>query len=519
VTRTHRASIAASFAYLQFALSIVVGIALVPFVLHRVGERLYGYWLASGEVLAYAAMADLGVMGVVPWLVAEADGRGDRPAIQRIMSTAVCAALFVSAIYGGLVLLLWHVAPVILSLAPADRAAIAGPLTIIACVTAVVLPLRIAGSTLIGLQDVKFYGAMSTATWAMDLVVTVSLLLNGYGLYALAFGAAVPSLISSVAMVLRLRALAPDLVSRWPLPSAAEVGRLFREGFGAWLGAWGWRLSIATDAIVLASLGHPIWITMLAMTAKLGQMMTQMSWVPGDSSLVGLAQLSGEGRPERLRDAVAAVFRVYLALAAGGTCILLAVNGAFVSGWVGAHLFAGTGVNAVLAILIIVSTLAHGMAVVVSSLGKRLHVGIAALLSGAVQVGLALVLGRRFGLIGVPLASLAAQAFVLVPLLLPALTNRTGLSVSDLAREVVWPWAARSLPFALLCGAAGASQIPLPFPGAVVAGGLVGLAYAWFARSLILGYPPVAALIRGRLAAFRLDGLLALAGGDGSGNH
>lgn len=517
MSRTHRASIAASFAYLQFALSIVVGVALVPFVLHRVGERLYGYWLASGEVLAYAAMADLGVMGVVPWLVAEADGRGDRPAIQRIMSTAVCAALFVSAIYSGIALLMWHLAPSILSLSPADRAVIAGPLTVIACVTAVVLPLRIAGSTLIGLQDVKFYGAISTATWLLDLVMTVSLLLNGYGLYALALGAAVPSLVSSVLMVLRLRSLAPDLVHRWPRPSAVEVGRLFREGFGAWLGAWGWRLSVATDAIVLASLGHPVWITMLAMTAKLGQMMTQMSWVPGDSSLVGLAQLSGEQRPERLRDAVSAVFRVYLALATGGTCILLAVNGAFVSGWVGAHLFAGGWVNAVLAVLIVVSTLGHAMAVVVSALGKRLHVGIAALVSGAVQVGLALVLGRRFGLIGIPLASLCAQAIVLIPLLVPALADRTGLGLAGLARHVMWPWARRSLALVLLCAVAGASPKLLPFAGAIVVGGLVGLAYAWFARPLILGYPPVAKLIRERLAAWRLDGLLALAGGEGRG--
>src|SRR4051812_9562167 len=339
MSRTHRASIAASFAYLQFALSIVVGLGLVPFVLHRVGERLYGYWLASGEVLAYAAMADLGVLGVVPWLIAEADGRRDRQAMQRIMSTAACVALFVSVAYGTLVLVLWHIAPAVLSLAPADRAAIVGPLTTIACVTAVVLPLRVAGSTLVGLQDVKFYGAMSTGTWVLDLVITVTLLMRGYGLYALALGAAVPSLISAGVMIVRLRIVAPDLVRGWPRPSGAAVVRLFREGFGAWLGAWGWRLSIATDAIVLASLGHPVWITMLAMTAKLGQMMTQMSWVPGDSSLVGLAQLSGEQKPDRLRDAVSAVFRVYLALATGAACVLLAVNGAFVTGWVGTHLF------------------------------------------------------------------------------------------------------------------------------------------------------------------------------------
>ncbi|MDQ3346359.1 MAG: hypothetical protein M3545_00165 [Acidobacteriota bacterium] len=515
MTRTHRASIAASFTYLQFALSIVVGIALVPFVLQSVGERLYGYWLASGEVLAYAAMADLGVMGVVPWLVAEADGRGDRRAIQRVMSTAVCAALFVSALYGVLVVVLWHLAPSILTLTPADRASIAGPLTVIACVTAIVLPLRVAGSTLIGLQDVKFYGATSTAMWATDLVVTVALLLKGYGLYALAFGAAVPSLVSAVVMLLRLRAIAPDLLHRWPRPSLSAVARLFREGFGAWLGAWGWRLSIATDAIVLASLGHPVWITMLAMTAKLGQTMTQMSWVPGDSSLVGLAHLSGEQRPERLREAVSAVFRVYLALATGGTCILLAVNGAFVTGWVGGHLFAGAPVNVALAALIIVSTFSHGMAVVVSALGSRLHVGIAALVSGVVQVCLALVLGRRFGLIGIPLASLCAQGIVLIPLLLPALANRSGLTGARLAREVLRPWASRSLPLVLVCAVAGAASGSLSLAGALLAGGVVGITYAWFARSLILAYPPVAELIRVRLAAWRLDGLLAVAGGEG----
>src|SRR4051812_49736508 len=111
MSRTHRASIAASFAYLQFALSIVVGLGLVPFVLHRVGERLYGFWLASGEVLAYAAMADLGVMGVVPWLIAEADGRSDRRANQGGMGTSACGALFFFAGDAGLLLLLWLCVP------------------------------------------------------------------------------------------------------------------------------------------------------------------------------------------------------------------------------------------------------------------------------------------------------------------------------------------------------------------------------------------------------------------------
>ena len=512
MSRTHRASVTAVFAYLQFALSIVFGLALVPFVLHQVGARLYGYWLASGEVLAYATMADLGVMGVVPWLIAEADGRRDRQAIRRLISTGFCAAIVVAFLYGALVILLWKVAPSVMALTPSERDAIAGPLMLVAAISAVVMPFRVYGAVLMGLQDVRFHGLLSTTMWALGVALNVVLLLKGYGLYALAAGAAVPQAVSVVVMLARVRLIAPDLIGGWPRPSFHEVVRLFREGFGAWLGAWGWRLSAATDAIVLASLGNPLGITMLAMTAKLGQMLTQMSWVPGDSSLVGLAQLSGEQRPERLRGAVSAVFRVYLALATAGACILLSINGAFVRGWVGGQFFSGVSVNVVLAALVVVSTTSHGIAAVASVLGKRTHVGLATLASGALQVALAFALGRRFGIIGVPLASLCAQTCVLIPALMPAFTARTGLTAARVGRDVVAPWASRSVLLTALCGLAGPIMYGVPFWIAVPIGGAIAAVYLWFARHLILGYPPVAAVIRSRLASVRLDGLLPLMG-------
>lgn len=514
MSRTHRASVTAVFAYLQFALSIVFGLALVPFVLHQVGARLYGYWLASGEVLAYATMADLGVMGVVPWLIAQADGRRDRAAIRRLISTSFCASTVVAVLYIGLVVVLWRLAPSVMALTPAERGAIAGPLMLVATITAIVMPVRVFGAVLTGLQDVRFYGLLSTTTWALGLVFNVVLLLQGYGLYALAVGASVPQAIAAVVMAARVRAIAPDLVGHWPRPSMDEVVKLFREGFGAWLGAWGWRLSAATDAIVLASLGNPFGITMLAMTAKLGQMLTQMSWVPGDSSLVGLAQLSGEQSPGRLRDAVAAVFRVYLALATAGTCVILAVNGAFVRGWVGDHLFSGVPVNTILAVLIIVSTTSHGVAAVASVLGHRTHVGLATLIAGALQVALAFALGRRFGIIGVPLAALCSQACVLIPALMPAFSARTGLSAGEFARVVVLPWARRSVLPIALCGVGGPLVYTMPLWMAIPTGGLIAVVYLWLGRHLILGYPPVAAVIRGRLASVRLDGLLPLMGVD-----
>src|SRR5947207_11800947 len=121
--RTRRASIAALFGYTQFALAMAAGLVMVPFVVHRVGVRLYGFWLASGEILAYAAMADLGVVGILPWLIAQADGRGDRAELRRLMSNGAAAAAAVAVLYAMLVVTLWYLLPSILRLGPDERAA------------------------------------------------------------------------------------------------------------------------------------------------------------------------------------------------------------------------------------------------------------------------------------------------------------------------------------------------------------------------------------------------------------
>ena len=506
--RVHRASVAASFAYLQFALTIIVGIAMVPFVLDRVGPQLYGYWLASGEVLAYAAMADLGVLGVIPWMIAQADGRKDREGIRRLLSTGLVAALVVSAFYLALVVVLWHLAPMVLKLEAAERDMIVGPLALMAAVTAVVLPMRVAHSALIGLQDVRYCGIMTTAAWALDAALTVTLLLNGFGLWALAIGASVPSALTAAAAIVRLRVIAPDLVRSWPRPSREAVTTLFKEGGGGWLSAWGWRLASATDAIVVASLAQPVWITVLAMTTKLGQMLTNMAWVPGDSGLVGLAQLAGEGNGARLRAAIAALSRVYLTLATVAACVVLAANPGFVKGWVGDEFFAGIRINAVLAMAVIGATAGHALSAAVSVLGRRLLVGGVTLVAGGAHVVLAYVLGRRFGLIGIPLAALIVQSVILVPGLLPALRSVSGMSAEALVRTVVLPWAARAVPLLALAAAVGIAAAEMPIWMAISIGGLVGIGVVFAFRRLILEYPPVAQVIRARLAVFRLDGLL-----------
>lgn len=495
MSRVHRASIAAAFGYARFALALAAGLVVVPFVVHHLGARVYGFWLATGEVLAYAAMADFGLMGVLPWLIAEADGRKDRDAIRRLLCNGAIAAAVLTLFYGALVAVLWNVLPGVLRLTGADRAAVVGPFLVVAIGGALAMPLRVFSGALGGLQDVRFQGTLSSVAWAVDVLLTVVLLQRGYGLYALAIAAALPGFASAAASLVRMRVIAPDLLRAWPAPAVAEVTRLFRESLGGWFGQWGWRLTAATDSIILAVLGSPTAVTALACTSKLGAMLMQMSWLPGDSALVGLANLHGERDTARLRRAVLALLRVYVALAGAAVCVVLAANPGFVTRWVGGELFAGDRVNGTLAVALMVSSIGHALSVVTSVLGRRIHVGAATLASGAIQVALAFALGSRIGVLGVVLASVAAQALVLIPLIARPFALKTGVTLSDAVREVAAPLLIRSGPLSVLALAAGLWMPAPPLWGVVVLGAATAAACLWITRSVYLDYAPVQALL------------------------
>ena len=494
MSRTIRATITALFGYLRFGFAILTGLWLVPFTLHHVSARMYGFWLASGELVAYAALAEFGVLVTVPWLIAEADGAADRGRMRALVTTAVAAALVSAAVSGLAVVGLLSALPSVVHLEPGEQAGVLGPVLIVAAAGVVAHPLRVFYCVLVGLQDVKFTGAIDLAVGVANVILTVVLLQAGFGLFALAIGTALPQLLSGLINVVRVGAIAPDLLRQWRRPHWREVRSLFGEGTGAWIGGWGWRLISATDGIVLAALGRPAAVTALACTSKLGSALVQLSWVPCDSGLIGLANLAGEGAAARLREAIVVMMRVYLALAGAAACTVLAVNPAFVTRWVGADQFAGGKANVMLAVVAIAMTFSHALAVVPSVLGQRMRIGLATFGSGVVHVVVAFALGRWLGILGVLAAGVVSHGLVFPVLAWRPFAAATGMAETAILAEVVRPWALRFLPLVLL--AIGLEQVfGVPsLPVTVATGGLATLAAMWYMRPLYLEFGPVRSL-------------------------
>jgi len=492
MSKARKAATIAAFAYCQYGLAVVTGIFLVPLILHTLGARTWGLWLASSEVLAYAGMVDLGVLGVMQWILAAAIGRNDREEQKMLVSQGVWLGFCVAIVYGASALVAWRVLSPKMFLTDADRAIVAKPLAMLVLANVVCFPLGVYKSFIVATQDAFFNGVLGVAQALLAAALTAVLLLGGYGLYALVWAAMAPTILTSVVSALRAATIAPDIVFTLARPRFGELRVLFVNGFGAWLGTLGWQLLAASNGIVIMYIGHPEWVPVYSCTAKVAAMFMPLTWVLPDSGHVALAQLSGEHQAVgRVRRVVLMMQRLHLLIGGGLACGLLAFNPSFVTRWVGAPLFGGSTLNALLAVGVVFHSFIHGLISSASIIGNRVKVGVLVLANGMLHTILAVVLGHRLGLPGIAWASLIATIVTALPGGIVLLRPNAALPARELMTGAVMPWAVRGLPLLVAAGVVGTFYHTLGLVLSAVAAAIICIAYAWQMRPLYAAALPL----------------------------
>ncbi len=499
MSRQRKTLIAAAFTYAQWLLGTTSALYVTRFLVRSLGPDRYGLWLASGSLLGYAAFADLGILSIMPWLFAEADGQGDAEKKKSLLAHGVATGVAGGIIYAALAGGLYYALPRFLHLSTVDFAALRGPILSMIALTAVAYPLRLFSAFRTGLQDYTFLGICSIAQTVLNVVLVVLLTMAGAGLYGVALGAALPATLTAIASLLRSLVRDPALFHAWPKLRWSVTASILSSGTGAWLATIGWSLAFASDSVIIAFLGYRQLIPMFVVTSRLGLTLMQMSWALPDSASVGLAQLSAEGRGERVSEVIGVLLRMHLLTAGVIACGVIAGNFGFVSGWIGPDLYAGGRVNAVFAVDVVLLSIVHALMVPAAVLGRRLQVGFLTLLNGALHIALALALGRHLGLLGVALATALSALLTTVPWGLRLIAQLTPLTVTEILRHIGLPWLLRLVPCALagailgwLCTRAGvvASLGRYGALGAsLVAGCAAGLLYLYGMRPLTRDLP------------------------------
>ena len=484
MSRTRKALTLAAFSYSQSIVNIGVNIFLVRFLLHRLGASSYGLWTAATALLAYGAMVDLGMLGVLPWLFAEADGRKDVQGIRRVLSHGLALGLIVGALYLLAAGILWSVYPVTLKMSATDRSMLAGPLALLVCSTALSYPLKVFNALLSGLQDVVFVGVLGALPVILNTASVVILTRMDRAYYGLALGVALPPVVYSVASLIRIKAKMPDLLKQWPKIERRHMVPIFSGGVGGWLGSMGWQLAFASDTIIIVWLGYRALVPLFGVMTNFAFTFMMFSWTLPDSALVGLAQLGGEGNRERTREVVLTILRTQLILSGAVACAVLAMNRTFVTIWIGPEMFGGMLLNALVASIVVVLSITHGLVTTAAVLGNRPLVGAVTLVNGVIHVIVAVALGKQWGLVGIAAATILVTLLTSLPLGVWLLQATTGMRLGGVMRDVVKPWLIRFIPLAGAAFAVGTLTVGTGVSRTWILGSIVGVCYIWGMKPL-----------------------------------
>jgi O-antigen/teichoic acid export membrane protein len=243
-----------------------------------------------------------------------------------------------------------------------------------------------------------------------------------------------------------------------------------------------------TDVLIIGVLLGPAAVVPYVCTGKLVAVLANQPQAILQSAAPALSELRPLGDRARIVRVTAALAQATLAVSGLVACVILAVNQAFVSWWVGPDQFAGVGLTLLMLAAMLVRHFNTTNVYALFCFGHERRLALTTLGDGLVTIAVGIAFVAWFGIHGGPLSALVGVMAVSVPLNLQGLARETGLTRSAMVASLR-PWAFR---FGLVSIVAALAGIVLRTPTfaavAFTAGGAATL-YAAAATGPVLRSP------------------------------
>lgn len=309
-------------------------ILLLPMYLRAVGTETYGVWLATGEILLWMVAFDCGIPNLMIQRIGSAHAQGRTGEIGRQFASCLAFLSIVAVALSGL---LWALSPVVANLFANGSVVtgdLVGPLRIAAIATGLTLINYAFQGLARALQLTALPNVAAVISTIAGFALTYILLLQGFGLQAIAIGLLVRSVGSLMGGLLVLLTVESFRPARQGFRPCREVTKEYIRETPLLLSSGVAYALMTNSQIAIANLIlGPAAAVLLSTTRRLADLIKAVLDMASYSTEGGLAHLFGTGdRPKIVRVLREIDERFYLlsfAMLAG----YVAANGPFVELW------------------------------------------------------------------------------------------------------------------------------------------------------------------------------------------
>lgn len=425
--------------YLVIAIDTLIGLVILPFNVHHLGQAAYGLWMLTTSINTYFGIFDLGYGGSVTRYVAHYRALRDARSINEIVSTlaAVFTLLGVVA-YFAFVVVAFNVDRVF-KLTP-DQIDTARILLLVSGTqVALGFPYSVFGGVMNGFQRYDLNNFVSIATSVVVAVVNVVMLTMGCSLVQLVIATTAVRLLSKEVYRANAYSVFPALSVK---PSFFKRSRL-REvtGFSVYIAVINWsnKLNYASDALIIGMFLSPAAVALWAVPRRLGEAVRSFTNQFNAVLMPVIVDSAARKKSQRLRMIFLQGTRLSLVLVTPFALGLFMMADRLIPAWVGSG-FAGSVVVAQILAVVIAFRVGNSTAgVVLKGAGQHKMLAITNAVAAVANVLLSVLWIQWYGLAGQAFGTLVPVAAASVLYLWPAACKRVGVGIGEAFMSAVWP--------------------------------------------------------------------------------
>lgn len=431
--------------------TLLVGVFLMPYVLHVLGDSQYGSWIFINSLASYSGLLYLGFGQTLSRFVASHSARGDWNKLNQCVSVVFTAysamGLFALSVAG--VLAWW--APTLNSWEPETLAEVRPVILLLGLNVACGMVGSTFGGVLIGLQRFDIERMIHIAADVTRMVIILLCLRPQWGLVTLASAFLATTVMESVLYCcfahrcIRTLAVRPRYLSR----------AAFRESFGfslkAFVGIVAGQVIAATDLIIIGQFLGKSAIVPYYIALRLCQFLQRPIQQIGDVSLPRAGQLASADEHEAIQKLVSHSVGLSFLLISGMYVGAAYFGDGLIATWMGPEY---VGSHRLLLILMGAQLVTLPCGVLRQILFGAGHVRTPALLLlGAALANLActITLIRYWGLAGVAIGTTLPLVLVELTLLIPFAFRKLGLEWRRTLQDAIRPAVAPLVVLWLFC--------------------------------------------------------------------
>ena len=322
-------------------ITVAQAFLLVPLCLRLLSPQLYGAWIAGTELLLWAQQFDVGVTHLLTQRVGAALGRGRLDEAARWSATCLVAMagiglalLIVGSALAPLVVL-WLQAP------ENDAARFVGAFRLGLIASVLLLVSSVVTATSRGMQQPGITTTAGVLGALFAFIASIGLLLAGWGVWALAIGLVVRSVVVVTGSAVYVAGL-PGRLGDWVCrPSRSVAGEVWSLTPPMAAGSAGYLLANNSEILLVTTLFGPVPALAYALTRRAMDGLRSLVESIGLAAAPGFAHLVAARDRYRARGVARELLWLRLAAACLGAAMVVSVNEPFVGLLFGSQHFGG----------------------------------------------------------------------------------------------------------------------------------------------------------------------------------